>query len=191
MALQDGLLAWMSYHVTSFLMTGQEPTRMGASHASVAPYGAYPTADGYLVLAVGTDALWRDLCAALGLEVDASDPRFARNADRCLHRAALDALISERLAERTAEAWALDLGGRGVPCSPVRSLAEVLAEETVRSRGLIQPSRRADGTTIPAPAIPARLSRTPGSIRRPPPLLGEHTLEIIDELADQPPGETS
>ncbi|MEP7225453.1 MAG: CoA transferase [Actinomycetota bacterium] len=181
-ALFDGTLAWLSYHVTSFLMTGEVPRRMGASHPSVAPYGAYATTDGFLILAVATDALWGRLCQALDRTDLFADPRFVSNRARCQDRQALDEELDKTFGSRSAAVWAEILGQAGIPCSPVLDVAEVLDDPIVEERGLIVRSRRTDGTEIPAPAIPIRFSETPGSIRRPPPLLGEHTLEIDREL---------
>jgi CoA:oxalate CoA-transferase len=182
-ALLDGTLAWLSYHVTSFLMTGEVPRRMGASHPSVAPYGAYATTDGFLILAAATDALWRRLCLALDRADLSADPRFVSNSARCQDREALDEELGKTFGSRSAAEWAEILGQAGVPCSRVLDIAEVLEDPIVEERGLIVRSRRTDGTEIPAPAIPIRFSETPGSIRRPPPLLGEHTLDIERELA--------
>ncbi len=185
-ALQDGLVAWLSYHVTTYLMTGTEPRRMGASHPSVAPYGAYATADGWLVLAVGTDGLWRDLCVALDRPDLAADARFAANAGRCLHREQLDGLLHECFAAETATALAQRLAVAGVPCSAVRSLGEALADPNVVDRGLVVGVTRDDGSIVPTAAIPMRLSRTPGSVRLPPPRLGEHTREIMEQIGFYP-----
>lgn len=188
-ALQDGLTAWLSYHVTSFVMAGIEPVRHGSSHPSVAPYGAFETADGLLVMAVGTDGLWQDLCEALDLADLAGDPRFATNRERCANREALHALLEASLAGRSAEAWYERLVDAGVPCSPVRSIPEVLADPGILARGPVTASHRDDGSSIPAPAIPVRFSRTPGSVRRPPPRLGEHSAEVLAELIPAPSGE--
>jgi crotonobetainyl-CoA:carnitine CoA-transferase CaiB-like acyl-CoA transferase len=181
-SLQDGLMSWLSYHVTSYLMTGTEPTRTGASHPSVAPYDAYPTKDGFLVIAIGTDGLWADLCAALGRAELAADPRFETNRARCANRADLDKILVSVLTDRSASDWAGVLAERGVPCSPVRSLSEVLADPGLEARQPVTATQRGDGTTIPAPSIPLRFSRTPGSVRLPPPLLGEHTIEVLTNL---------
>lgn len=180
-ALMDGVLAWLSYHVTGSLMNGQTPGRLGASHASVAPYGAYATRDGWLIIAAGTDPQFRTLCDALGLGALPNDPRFRRNSDRCRHRTALDGLITARLTDDTAEAWAARLAPAGVPCSPVRTIPQALSDPAVMERNLVvwlrpdEPARPA----IPVVAPAMRLSRTPASIRRHPPLLGEHTAEVL------------
>lgn len=180
-ALMDGVLAWLSYHVTGSLMTGQVPSRLGASHGSVAPYGAYPTREGWLIIAAGTDPQFRDLCQALDLVDLLDDPRFMRNSDRCRNRDLLDDRLTERLASDTAESWAVSLAGLGIACSPVRTIPQALADPAVVERGLVvwvdpvEPGR----PSIPVVTPATRLSRTPASIRRPPPRLGEHTTEII------------
>ena len=181
--LQDGLLSWMGYHVTSYLMTGQPSSRTGAAHPALAPYGAYETAEGWLVLAIGTDGLWRDLVAALEAPELGSDARFVDNPSRCANRTALDRLLGDRLIERRAADWAVYLQGAGVPCSPVRSLAETLEDPSISARGLLETVAREDGTTVPFVASPLHLSTTPVVARRAPPRYGEHTAEILAELA--------
>jgi formyl-CoA transferase/CoA:oxalate CoA-transferase len=185
-ALQDGLMAWLTYHVTSYLMADIEPVRHGASHPSVAPYGAYATADGLLVMAIGTDGLWRNLCAALDRSELADDPRFATNRARIANRDELVPALEAVLADRSAEEWSELLVAAGVPCSPVRTIPEVLADPGIRARDPITESHRADGMSIPAPAIPVRFSRTPGSVRYAPPRLGEQSEAILDELSSAP-----
>jgi formyl-CoA transferase len=181
-ALQDSLLAWLSYHVTTYLMTGREPARMGAEHASLAPYGAFATADGHLVIAVGTDDLWADLAAALGVPELIHDPRFARNPERCASRDSLRAIIEARLATAGAAEWADRLTAAGVPCSPVRTLGQALADPAVVERGRIERLDREDGSGVPVAAFPVEMSRSSHATRRPPPRLGEHTDEILAEL---------
>lgn len=180
-ALLDGVLAWLSYHVTGSLMTGTAPGRLGASHGSVAPYGAYATGDGWLIIATGTDPQFRDLCEALDLPDLLDDPRFTRNSDRCIHREPLDLRIAERLASDTAESWAASLSARGIACSPVRSILEALDDPVVTERDLVRWLRPSDPTrpAIPVVAPAMRLSRTPTSIRLAPPRLGEHDDEVL------------
>ncbi len=180
-ALMDGVLAWLSYHVTGSLMTGRTPGRLGASHASVAPYGAFATREGWLIIAAGTDPQFRGLCEALGLRELLEDPRFRRNSDRCRHRDALDERITEALAGDTAESWAAVLAPSGVACSPVRTIPEALADPAVAERDLVtwlEPDAP-DRPRIPVVAPAMRFSRTPAAIRRLPPRLGEHSAEVL------------
>jgi crotonobetainyl-CoA:carnitine CoA-transferase CaiB-like acyl-CoA transferase len=180
-ALMDGVLAWLSYHVTGALMTDRTPGRLGASHGSVAPYGAYATREGWLIIAAGTDPQFRTLCEALGLRDLADDPRFLRNPDRCRHRDALDERITAALVDDTAEAWATVLGPRGVACSPVRTIPQALADPAVAERDLVVwlDPHDAGGPRIPVVAPAMRFSRTPAAIRRGPPRLGEHTQDVL------------
>jgi crotonobetainyl-CoA:carnitine CoA-transferase CaiB-like acyl-CoA transferase len=180
-ALMDGVLAWLSYHVTGSLMTGQTPGRLGASHASVAPYGAYATREGWLIIAAGTDPQFRTLCEVLGLRGLLDDPRFIRNSDRCRNRDALDARIAAALADDSAEAWAAVLGPQGVACSPVRTITEALTDPAVVERDLVAwlEPHEADRPRMPVVAPAMRFSRTPAAIRRVPPRLGEHTAEVL------------
>lgn len=176
-------VSWLTYHATAYFATGEIPRRMGSRHGAVAPYGAFPTANGYLVLAVATDALWRRLCGAIDAGHLVDDPRFASNPDRTTNREALEAILIDIFAQRDAHEWAELLSQAGVPCGPVNTIDEVLSLPQVLHEGLVVELPREDipDFRMVGPAI--KLSETAAVIRRPPPRLGEHTEEILAELS--------
>ena len=180
-SLLEGQVSWLTYHAVSYFASGEVPQRLGSSHASVAPYGAYPTRDGFLIVAVATDALWRRFCGVIGREELIEDPRFARNALRCQNRAAMDAILEPTLAQDSSEEWARRMDAAGVPCSPVNTIDTVLGLPQLQHRQMVVDVPRDDLPGLKLPGIAIKLGDTPGAIRRPPPKLGEHTDEVLAE----------
>lgn len=181
-SLLEGQVSWLTYHAVSYFASGEAPGRLGSFHASVAPYGAFPTNDGYLVVAVATDALWRRFCGALEHPELIEDPRFVKNVQRCANRDELHAALLPILAERSAAAWASAMDQAGVPCSPVNTLDTVLSLPQVLHREMVVDIPREDLPDLRLPGVAIKLSDTPGSVRMPPPRLGEHADEILSEL---------
>lgn len=181
-SLLEGQISWLTYHAAAYLASGEVPGRLGSYHASVAPYGAFPTRDGYLVVAVATDALWRRFCGALEHPELVNDPRFARNPDRCSNRDALHETLTPILAQRGAADWAAAMDAAGVPCSPVNSIDTVLSLPQALHREMVVNIPRADLPDLRLPGVAIKLSETPGAVRVPPPRLGEHTDEVLAEL---------
>ena len=181
-SLLEGQVSWLTYHAVSYFASGEVPQRLGSSHASVAPYGAYPTRDGFLIVAVATDALWRRFCGVIGHEELIEDPRFARNALRCQNRAAMDAILEPVLAQDSSDEWARRMDAAGVPCSPVNTIDTVLGLPQMQHRQMVVDVPRDDLPGLKLPGIAIKLGDTPGAIRRPPPKLGEHTDEVLAEV---------
>jgi crotonobetainyl-CoA:carnitine CoA-transferase CaiB-like acyl-CoA transferase len=142
----------------------------------------YRAADAYFNLAVGTDDLWRRFCAALGLEHLANDPRFATNPQRLKHRAELDALLTPIFANSTVDELGARLNQAGVPCGAVADLRAVFDNPQVEALGSVVPIEHPSAGAIQVVGPPYRLSATPPSVRQPPPLLGQHTDELLHEL---------
>jgi formyl-CoA transferase/CoA:oxalate CoA-transferase len=178
-SMLGGLVALLSHQAGAYFATGQPPRRVGNRHPLIAPYEALPTADGYINVGVANEAIWARFCRALGLEALQDDPRFRTNAERVTNREALIAAITPRLRELTmAEAIAL-LERAEVPCGPIYDLAQVFADPQVLHLGLRATVEHPTAGTVQMPGMAFRLSRTPGTIRRPAPRLGEHTDEIL------------
>jgi crotonobetainyl-CoA:carnitine CoA-transferase CaiB-like acyl-CoA transferase len=181
-SLLGSVVSWLSYHAVAYFATGEVPPRMGSRHPSVAPYGAYPTRDGFLVVAVALDTSWKRFCQALGREDLTDDARFARNPDRIANRVELDGVLTEILAERDAAEWAEIMDRHGVPCSPINTIDTVLALPQTLQQELVVDLPRADIPDLRLPGVAIKLSDTPGTHRLPPPRLGEHTDEVLREV---------
>lgn len=181
-SLLEGQVSWLTYHAVSYLASGEVPERLGSFHPSVAPYGAFPTSDGFLVLAVASDALWRRCCQAIEREDLAEDPRFVTNPLRCENRDELADVLNEVFSQDTAAAWAAKMDEAGVPSSPVNTLDTVLNLPQVQHREMVVSVPRDDIPDLKMPGIGIKLSDTPGSVRTPPPHLGEHNDEVLAAL---------
>lgn len=178
-SLLEGQVSWLTYHAVSYFATGAVPERLGSSHASVAPYGAFPTSDGFLLVAVASDALWRRFCDAIKRRDLLEEPRFVTNALRCSNRDDLTEVLNSILSQNTAESWAARMDAAGVPCSPVNSIDTVLNLPQVAHRNMIVDVPRDDIPDLRLPGVAIKMSDTPGSVRTPPPDLGQHTDEVL------------
>jgi formyl-CoA transferase/CoA:oxalate CoA-transferase len=181
-SLYETTLAWNAYHILGYWATGESPRAHGTSFGSIAPYGAFPARDGQLMIAAANDGLFRRLCGALGLAAAADDPRFADNPSRVRERQSLHSLIAERTRLQSVGDLETILERAGVPCAPIRDIAGVAAEEQTWATGLIE---RQPGDRFPGPAsirLPLAWNDTRSTTLRPPPLVGEHTRDILAEL---------
>jgi crotonobetainyl-CoA:carnitine CoA-transferase CaiB-like acyl-CoA transferase len=181
-SLLDGMVAILTFQAARYFATGIPPAPEGNRHPNIAPYESLATADGYINVAVGNEAIWSRFCAALGLEQVQKDPRFATNAQRLAHRDELVAILEERTRQYESPYLLQLLEEAGVPAGPIRNLKELFEDPQVEVLGLKQQVQHPSAGTITLTGIPYRFSATPGSIRRPPPRLGEHTIEVLSEL---------
>ena len=186
LALLDVQVACLANQAMNYLTTGVSPGRLGNAHPNIVPYQDFPTDDGYMILAIGNDAQFARFCEAAGDATLAADPRFATNRARVGHRAVLIPLLNKLTIRRTTADWIARLEALGVPCGPINTLADVFADPQVRTRGLRLDLPHPLAGTVPQVASPMRLSATPVEYRRPPPLLGEHTDEILASLLALP-----
>ncbi len=182
MALLDVQVAALANQSMNFLTTGIAPRRMGNAHPNVVPYQDFPTADGDMIIAVGNDGQFRRLCETLGHAEWGTDPRFASNAARVANREALIPLLQQATVMRPTAAWIAAFETVGVPCGPINRIDQVFADPQVRARGLTRNIPHPLASTVPTVASPLRLSATPPSYRLPPPLLGQHTREVLEGL---------
>jgi crotonobetainyl-CoA:carnitine CoA-transferase CaiB-like acyl-CoA transferase len=181
-SLLEGQVSWMTYHAVSYFASGEVPQRRGSSHGSVAPYGAFATRDGFLVVAVVNDGLWKRFCGALDREELIEDPRFSTNPERCANAEVLQHELEATLVQDVAESWAAKMDDAGVPCSPVNSLDTVLSLPQVLHREMVVDIEHPGIPDLKMPGIPIKLSETHGTVRMPPPLLGQHTDEILGAI---------
>ena len=176
-ALFDTALAWSSYHIAGFVDTGAVPGPMGSELPMIAPYGAFDTADGEVMIAAGNDRLFGMLCAALSLDTVAGDDRFADNASRVAHRDAINAMVRSRTRMYATHDVLTLLRGAGVPCAPIRDIAQVSAEEQTRASDMI-----VSGNGPTALKLPIRFEGVRPPEGTPPPRAGEHTAAVLSEL---------
>ena len=182
MALLDVQVACLANQAMNYLAIGSNPRRMGNAHPSIVPYQDFPTADGHMILAIGNDGQFARFCEVAGRPELAADVRFATNRARVENRAELIPLLNEITATRTTTEWIGQLEARAVPCGPINGLAEVFADPQVQARGLAVKMPHPEAGEVPLVASPIRLSKTPVEYRRAPPLVGEHTDEILADL---------
>jgi crotonobetainyl-CoA:carnitine CoA-transferase CaiB-like acyl-CoA transferase len=181
-ALLDVQVACLANQAMNYLNTGVSPKRLGNAHPNIVPYEDFPSADGNFIIAVGNDGQFRKLCEVAGLTALADEPRFATNQARVAHRAELIPLLRQATVFRTTAEWVAQLEAAGVPCGPINDLAQVFADPQVKARGLRIDLPNSLGSTTPQVASPLRLSATPVSYRNAPPLLGEHTEQVLTHL---------
>ena len=189
MALLDVGMAILANQAGGFLNTGAVPERMGNSHPSLAPYQDFPTADGAMLLAIGNDGQFARFCQAAGHPEWATDARYASNTLRVQHRSALIPAMEAATRTRSTAAWIALLEDKAVPCGAINDIGQAFADAQVLSRALkvSQPLSQATTTqshieSIASVASPLRLGATPPVLRRAPPMLGEHTDEVLAEL---------
>ncbi|MGE0157922.1 MAG: CaiB/BaiF CoA transferase family protein [Gemmatimonadales bacterium] len=181
-ALLDTTLGWVSYHVSGYLATGRVPAPMGTGVPAISPYQAFPTSDGYVMIAAGNDALFGRLCAALGTPELVTDPRFLTNPLRSANNEALVPLIETRTRGYTTAALVELTRRHAVPCSAIRNIAEVVADPQVEAAELIPAAADPEVPDYRDVAMPFRLDGARPHAPTTPPHAGEHTREILDEL---------
>lgn len=175
----DATAALLTHQAGVVFASGASAGRLGNRHASIAPYDTFAASDGALVIAVGNDDQWRRFCAAIEAPGLAGDGRFATNAGRVTHRAALTEGIAPALAARSRAEWVAALRDAGVPCGSVRDVAEALADPQLAARSMIETIDHLTAGAIRVLGIPIKLSDSPGRVRTPPPLLGQHSAGIL------------
>jgi formyl-CoA transferase len=189
MALLDVGMAILANQAAGFLNTGAVPQRMGNSHPSLAPYQDFPTADGAMLLAIGNDGQFARFCQAAGHPEWAADARYASNTLRVQHRSALIPAMEALTRTRSTTDWIALLEDKAVPCGAINDIGQAFADAQVQARGLKLNQPLAPATidttaieSIASVASPLRLSATPPVLHRAPPMLGEHTDEVLAGL---------
>ncbi len=182
-SLLDGQVAWLTYVAGKYFATGVTPGRHGSAHESLTPYQVFPTADHLLMVAVGSDGLWQRFTAATGLDELTGDPRYATNPDRVTNRDTLIPRITKALAARGCAEWAIPhrLNAAGVPAGPVNTVPAALEQPQVVAREMVVELEHPVAGMLRMLGTPVKLSAQPASIRRTPPVLGQHTDEILAE----------
>ena len=182
MALLDTQVAMLANLGATYLATQQVPKRVGNAHQTIVPYQVFEVADGHMILAVGNDGQFERFCAVAGCPELASDERFARNAARVRHREVLVPQLAERMRQRCRADWLAALDTAKVPCGPINDLGDVFADPQVLARGMKTTVAHPYQDALELVASPMKLSATPVQTHRAPPLLGQHTDEVLAEL---------
>jgi len=187
-ALLDAVVACLANVGSNYLVSGEVPKRYGNAHPNIVPYEPFRTKDGtYINLAVGNDRQWRDFCRLAGAEHLADDPRFATNPQRVVHREALIPLVAELMLQKTADEWLEALDRLKIPCGPINTLDRVFSDPQVLAREMVVEVPHPTAGKVKLVASPMKFSDTPCEVRRHPPLLGEHTEEVLQRDLGYPP----
>ncbi|PKB77064.1 MAG: formyl-CoA transferase [SAR202 cluster bacterium MP-SAtl-SRR3965592-G1] len=185
-ALLDGQVAALSYHATGFMGTGVEPKRMGSGHPSLVPYQSFSASDGQFIIGCANQGLWERMCRAIGQDAMLDDPRYTTNTDRVEHRAECVGELSAVFAQKTTAHWVDLIVEAGVPCGPINTVADVVSNPQVLARNMIAEVDHPNIPNLKFPGSPLKLTDSPATIRRVPPMLGQHNEEILEEAGYSP-----
>lgn len=181
-ALHDGLLSLLTYHAQNWWAGGEQPTRLGNAHPSIVPYQTFASADGWINIGVGNERQWAAFCEVVDRRDWIGDPRFRTNGDRVVHRDELVPLIEEIVAAGSTEEWVTALGAAEIPCGTIRTVPQALDSPEALDRGMIVETEGVDGMPLTVLGPPIKLSDTPLGVRRPPPALGQDTVDVLSEI---------
>jgi crotonobetainyl-CoA:carnitine CoA-transferase CaiB-like acyl-CoA transferase len=181
-SMLGGQVALLSYQAAIYFATHETPASTWNAHPIVAPYQTFPTADGFINIGVGNDNLWHKFTGALDMEALRDDPRFRDNAGRITNLSDLAAIIEHAFAGRSTSDLVETLDAAGVPCGPIYTLPQVFADPQVQHAGLERRTQHSTLGEISVTGFPYTLSKTDPEVRLPPPTLGQHTAEVLQEL---------
>lgn len=165
---------------SNYLVGGSIPGRWGNAHPSIVPYQSFETQDGHFVVGAASEAIWRRFCAAIGNPELTDDPRFAKNPQRVENREVLIQILATVFRQRDTATWMILLTEAGVPCAPVQTIDQVFNAPQVKHREMVTEVQHPTAGAVRMAGLPVKLSATPASIRLPPPLLGQHTAEVLE-----------
>ena len=187
-SMLGSLIGVAALQTSEYFGTGRTPRLFGSAHPRNAPYQAFPASDGHFIIAAGNDRLFAHVCDAVGLPELADDPRFTSQQLRAEHQDELVAILEPRFAQRTAAQWLGEMDARGVPCAPINDYPRVLDDDSqVAHLGLVHPLILPNGVKTRTTGFPVAMSGYTFEIHRPPPALGAHTAEVLDEWLGKEP----
>jgi len=178
----DTTAALLTYQAANWFTTGETPKRQGNRHATIAPYETFTTKDGEIVIAVGNDEIWKRFCAVMGLTELANDPRFASNKDRMANYEAMRPPIDRVFRTATCAEWIERLNTAGVANGEVRDIGQMLNDPQLAARNMIETLMHPTIGATRVIGAPIKLSKDPASVRTPPPVLGQHTDAVLNEI---------
>lgn len=183
-SLLDTQVALLANVASNYLVGGAEPRRLGNAHPNIAPYEAFPARDRWFALAAANERQWAVLCDVIGRPELKDDPRFATNGARVSNRPELVTVLNDVFAARDADEWLPDLREAGLPCGPINTVPDVFDHPQAQARDLALETEHPTAGPVRLTGFPYKLSQTPAEVRHPPPLLGQHTEEVLTELLD-------
>ena len=186
-SLFDSHIALLANAASNYLVGGEPPRRLGNAHPNIAPYEAFSARDGWFILGAANERQWELLCDMLGRPDLKTDSRFVSNGARVANREALVDELNKIFSQRDVNEWLADLMQAGLPCGPLNSLPQVFAHPQAQAREMTLESDHPTAGTVRMTGFPYKLSETPAEVHAPPPLLGEHTEEILTSLLDYSP----
>ena len=184
LSLLDSQVAVLANQASNYLVGGKVPGRLGNAHPNIVPYQTFETADGHIIIAVGTDRQFKEYCAIIGVGELANDERFNSNRKRVENRNELAPLLARPMKTRTTTAWVAALEAAAVPCGPINTIAQMFADPQVLARGLQIGLTREDGVQVPGVANPILFSQTPVEYEKAPPKLGDGTTSVLAKLLE-------
>jgi formyl-CoA transferase len=182
-SLFDSQLGMLANVASNFLVSGNLPKRFGNAHANIVPYQSFQASDEWFIVAVGNDRQFEKFCEVIGNPELAHNPRFMANAGRVENRDALIPILKPILLRRSAADWLSALEAAGIPCGPINTLDKVFAEPQVEARNMLVEMEHPTVGRLPLVGSPLKFSETPVAYKLPPPRLGEHTDQILNELS--------
>ncbi len=186
-SMMDAQVAWLTYQAAYYFAVGEPPKRLGAAHPTLVPYQAFMCQDGkYINVAVGSERIWQRFCQGIRKPELQEHPDYATNGDRVRNREKLVPYLQEFFLTRPVAEWVEDLQEANVPCGPINNLADVFSDPQLLHRQMFLEMPHPTLGSIKQTGLPIKFSLTPGGLDRPPPLLGEHNQEILEELGHTP-----
>lgn len=181
-AMLDCQIAILENAIGRYVVSGEVPGPLGNRHPSITPFAAFTAADGKIIVGAGNNGLWSRLCKLFNREDLITDKRFSSNESRTTNVEILTAIMNGILVTRPVADWLADLDEAGIPCSPINTIAQVLQEPQIKERDMIVEVGHPVAGKLKMPGVPVKLSDTPGSVRTPAPTLGQHSVEILQEV---------
>lgn len=181
-SLLDSQVAWLANVASNYLISGEKPKRYGNAHPNIVPYQVFKTSDGYFALAIGNDHQWQLFCREVGRVGWAEDPRFCTNSARVQNRDELIPLLDELFAQNNTSHWLSRLESIGVPCGPINTIDQLMQDPQVLAREMVISAEHPSAGLVRMVASPLKIPTAPPVVRLAPPLLGQHTGEVLHEL---------
>jgi len=178
-AMLDCQAALLENAVARYAVSGEVPGPLGSRHPAITPFQVFESRDGYFVLAIGNDTIWKKFCEVLGRPDLITDERFATNPARTENQPEVERILNDVFGEKTSEEWIGELDVAGIPCGPIQGVDQVVNHPQIRAREMMVEIDHPDAGPLLMPASPVKLSETPAKVEKPAPQLGQHTDEIL------------